>query len=1136
MKTIANMNQGMSARWRSFAILMASIALLIPLTFASLAQAVAPAVAAGANFTVVLTDDGTVWTWGDNRFGQLGDGTIVQRSTPVRVAGLTGVIAVAAGEGHVLALKGDGTVWGWGDNSSGQLGSSSYSTNLTPVKAEGLAGITAIAAGSHHSLALKSDGTLRAWGSNWYGQLGDGNTNSASTPVTVQNETGTGDLTGVTAIAAGMGYSMALKNGGVLSWGYNYYGELGDGTTTNHSRPAPVSGLTGMTAIAAGRYHAMALKNDGTLRSWGANWDGALGDGSNTGSPTPVTVKDENGTTSLSGVVAIAAGSGYSLARKSGGALLGWGGNSYGQLGDGTRAWRQLPAPAVGLNNLTVFAAGTYHNVALKSDSSIVTWGYNSWGQIGNGANTWRLSPVKVPMPFTISEVSAGRQFSLALLNDGTLRAWGVNNLGQLGNGLTIQSSIPVQVSGMSGVTHISAGENHGLARRDDGSVWGWGGGWVGQLGDGNSFDSSTPVQVKNSSGVGMLTGINNVAAGSAHSIALQNNGTVWAWGYNYYGQLGDGGNSNRNLPVQVKNSSGAGALGGVIAVAAGGFHSLALAANGTVWAWGYNDIGQLGDGSNLSSNKPVQVKDQSGTAPLSGIIAIAAGNSFSLALKNDGTVWGWGGNWGGQLGNGTSAASQLPSMAIISGISAMDAGASFSLGLESDGAVWSWGGNESGQLGSGRLDSSVLPTILTGLPGVASISAGGDHALALEPDGVLWAWGSNESGQHGDGISETLDLTTFSSHTITPSAGPGGTISPASPFQALTRARLKFTITPAAGNTVASVSGCGGTFRDGVYTSGPVTGSCTVLVTFAPQPGIAQAADTAGPVWITGGDALWNGQLLVSHDGVDAVASARLYDKQQSWLQTSISGPARVSFWWKVSSEENYDELCFYLDGARQECISGEVGWSKYSLQIQSGNHVFRWRYEKDGSISEGDDRAWLDGVTVAPSRILNVAITGSGGGTVASVPVGISCESGSSLGCSAGFDPGEEVTLLQAPDISSVFNGWSGRCLGLGNCTFVISANCSVGASFTLAPKIKVGTKSYNTFTEAYGQVSNGAVISSRVADFTENLLLIRPIAVTIRGGYDSLFDVKIGFSTLIGKLTIGSGSLVVEDLVIR
>jgi len=277
-----------------------------------------PAVAAGYGHTVALKEDGTVWAWGRNNKGQLGDGSTMERHTPVQVVGsrgmgfLTGVTAIAAHYLNTVALKDDGTVWTWGNNDYGQLGDNTRTSSYTPVQVVGPGGtgfltdVTAIAAGYGHMVALKDDGTVWAWGDNGYGVLGDGTTDPSYTPVQVLGPEGVGVLTGMTAIAAGSIHTVTLKDDGtVWAWGYNYKGQLGDGTTDPSYTPVQVLGpegvgvLTGMTAIAAGWYHTVALKEDRTVWAWGNNGYGQLGDGTIAERHTPVQVLGPIGNTGL---------------------------------------------------------------------------------------------------------------------------------------------------------------------------------------------------------------------------------------------------------------------------------------------------------------------------------------------------------------------------------------------------------------------------------------------------------------------------------------------------------------------------------------------------------------------------------------------------------------------------------------------------------------------------------------------------------------------------------------------------------------------------------------------------------------------------------------------------------------------
>jgi len=357
---------------------------------------------ATANHTIYVKDDGTVWAWGNNNNGQLGDGSATSKNTPVQVSGLSGMTAVAAGSGHTVALKNDGTVWAWGNNSNGQLGDGSAASKNTPVQVNGLSSMTAVAAGSGHTVAMKNDGTVWAWGNNSNGQLGDGSAASKNTPVQVSG------LYSMTAVAAGSGHTVALKNDGtVWAWGNNSTGQLGNGNfTPSNPTPAQVSGLSGMSsgvviAVAAGYDHTVALKNDGTVWAWGNNATGQLGNGNITPSNTPVQVSG------LSGVTAVAAGFGHTVALKSDGTVRTWGNNTKGQLGNGltngTTIDSAIPVVVSGMVGVTDIAAGYEGSVVLKGafkgDGTVWAWGSNSNGQLGNGLAVDSAIPVQANMP-----------------------------------------------------------------------------------------------------------------------------------------------------------------------------------------------------------------------------------------------------------------------------------------------------------------------------------------------------------------------------------------------------------------------------------------------------------------------------------------------------------------------------------------------------------------------------------------------------------------------------------------------------------------------------------------------------------------------------------------------------------------
>jgi alpha-tubulin suppressor-like RCC1 family protein len=331
--------------------------------------------------------DGSVRCWGDNQYGQLGDGTTTARARPVTVPGIRDAAAIVAGEGHTCALLGDGTVRCWGRNADGQLGVSVIDRSYTPVTVQNLpAADTLVAGNAHTCVILRDDRTVRCWGLNDEGQLGDNATKNQDTPVLVRG------LTGAIGLAAGERHTCArLMAGGAQCWGINSDGELGDGTRTSRLvAGTPVVGLGAIDAIVAANHHTCVRLMDQTVRCWGENGDGQLGDGSAIERPMPVAVQG------VAMAIAVRAGATHTCALLDEQTVRCWGRAAEGQLGEVRVASKGATLRSPGLTNVEEIAAGGLHSCARLNDGSVWCWGANGQGQLGDGSTIPRPMPVRV--------------------------------------------------------------------------------------------------------------------------------------------------------------------------------------------------------------------------------------------------------------------------------------------------------------------------------------------------------------------------------------------------------------------------------------------------------------------------------------------------------------------------------------------------------------------------------------------------------------------------------------------------------------------------------------------------------------------------------------------------------------------
>ena len=669
---------------------------------------------AGMLFSIALRSDGTVWAWGRNRLGTLGDGSLPDQLAPLQIHSpeMRNITAIAAGHEHILALRNDGTVWGIGRNRNGQLGDgSSIMTGVdmrySPVQVQGLdhVNIVAIACGGFHSMALTECGHVYTWGRADRGQLGNGTTTTAQAlPVRA-------NITNVRTITSTSGDTVAVirNDGTVWTWGRNQYGQLGDGTTTNRLNPVQVQrtggglALQNAVAISGGETHMVAILADGSVETWGANWDGQLGnDGlfttmvpqqvmkavrSGSGFPPPIT-----SVVPLDGITAIDTGNLFTLALHEDGYVYGWGRNNQGQL---------------------VMQQATDHRIAnrlydFRMHDARFTAGCVPGTCNPNGC--FGVCPNNTKVLNDVTAISAGSGasfgFGIAITGSGQVYGWGENRHGALGIGAT---------------TRRFGDEPKNYNPRE-------------------MFDHHTHT---------LMDDAISISSGNYHTLIVRSDGTVWATGTNF-GRLGDGTETSRTIPVQVVG------LSNIKFVTASNWASYAISNDGRVWAWGINHSGQIGDGTTTTRLTPVEIFFP-GTAH---IVALSSNSDHVLALCDQGNVYGWGSNNHGHAVGAVGVYHTPTRIEAFNNVTIVDISAAsggFSLAVDDNGLVWTWGnrGGRNNLLGRSTAVSNFIPTQIPRIGGgnVVSVEGAAQHAVALLDDGTVWTWGSNNVGILGNGV-----------------------------------------------------------------------------------------------------------------------------------------------------------------------------------------------------------------------------------------------------------------------------------------------------------------------------------------------------------------------------------------------
>lgn len=688
-------------------------------------------------FACSLHQDKNVYCWGQNQYGQLGDGTTIFKPIPQKVLGLKNVDEIAVGALHACArIKTD--VYCWGRNTSGELGIGGNLNDPTfvPTKLLSLGKAKSIAAGIAHTCAILIDDSVKCWGRNDSAQLGIGDFANASSPQIVA-------ISSVKQISLGTGHTCALLNSGAIKcWGNGTNGQLGTGNTSTSAIPVDVQTITNAKKIILSLSNSCAILNNDSFRCWGGNDFGQLGTNDTTPFSFPVSPAF-----SMS-VLDLSIGTNHACAVLTNNTIKCWGNNFWGQLGDGTNNNSLIPVQILGVANALAIELGQNDSYAILSDGSIKSWGNNFTGQLGNGSFNPSNAPLGVDFSgslniLKITQISAGQGHTCARISDNSVRCWGSNQFGQIGAdvGTDFTASIVKMVDGitpLANIQKVDAGFAHTCALNNSGQVYCWGRNFL-----------RLPVLVS-----GFTDVATDVSAGVNFTCILLDSGGVKCFGENNDGQLGTGDfNPNMN-PTSVIGISDAIS----ISVSTQGSHSCAVLSNGKINCWGRNDFGQLGNGSIAKSNVPVEVLE------IDNAVQVSVGSLGTCARLSDGTVRCWGRNDFGQLGDGTNSNSLTPvPVYALRNVVHISSGGENTCARKSNGVLVCWGNNAEGELGNGGDQNSSIPVNVKNIISISNMDVGESHACAVLTNGKAKCWGFNglqQSGAPASGGAQTINRT----------------------------------------------------------------------------------------------------------------------------------------------------------------------------------------------------------------------------------------------------------------------------------------------------------------------------------------------------------------------------------------
>lgn len=700
---------------------IASVAAPAPPAIAALAADPSQSIAGGAFHQCAVRADQTVACWGGNEFGQLGNNSLSDSTTPQPVSGLSAVVAIDAMLNTTCALSSDGTVACWGSNEDGKLGTgSALPFSAVPVSPIGITDAVAVSVGALHACALNADGTVACWGANGFGQLGNGATTGSNVPVSVQ------PLLDAESISAGDVATCAVRRTGALScWGRNLPGDV------DETRPTDIPQAGNVRSVSVGYGATCVITIDDAGMCTG---NGPLGDGSEESSGDFVEV-------ALGAVLDIDVGSSTCAIAPDTSVYCWAAGQSSVLFASITATQAILPERISGLDGVVALDVTAAHACALSSDAIVRCWGTNIDGQL-QFEPTGRLTAGFTFPGGSATDVAAGLSTCAALV-DGSVTCAGARSVAELNGDLGTLAAAPVP--GLSDVVDVSVGFFHRCARTTLGTAWCWGLNAAGEIGIAPDPDVPIQERIVPPTQVAGLSGVEGIVAGGTFSCASTGS-EAFCWGSDANGELGnDAAFVNSSSPVQVQTSP---TTTTVDMLDAGTQHACARVVNAIsafVACWGQNDNGQLGDGTAI--NRPTLV--------VPGILApaaIATGNGHTCAVDGNVAVWCWGDNSEGQLGLGNTtdqlSKQQLPPFpgAPI----ALAAGSSHTCALLATGSVYCWGDNRSREVGQPSGDRYTVPVEVPGVNNAVQISASFSTTCARLLDMSVTCWGNNAFGQAG--------------------------------------------------------------------------------------------------------------------------------------------------------------------------------------------------------------------------------------------------------------------------------------------------------------------------------------------------------------------------------------------------